>query len=108
MVTIWKEALVNFKTPLEKQEPVMEKDQEKEKHPWWDGRQVAIRPDVPGPSFDPGDLVLVETENERTEMNVRIDESVDEDAQAARDDLWPDWLAPKGGESDKLSLDNID
>lgn len=41
--------------------------------PWWDGRQVAIRPDVPGREFDAGDLVLVRNDTERDDINGAID-----------------------------------
>jgi hypothetical protein len=86
-------------------QPVFRKEKPR---PWWDGRQVAIRPDVPGSHFDPGDLVLIETDDERTEMDIRIDACVDEEAQAPSDDLWPDWLAPRGGEVHDSELEGPD
>jgi hypothetical protein len=60
--------------------------------PWWDGRQVAIRPDVPGPAFDPDDLVLVRSDEERVEVQSRIERSVDEAKEKSSEDLWPSWL----------------
>jgi len=58
--------------------------------PWWDGRRVAIRPDVPGPHFDPDALVLIRSDQERVAAQARIDQSIDETKSAT--DLWPHWL----------------
>jgi hypothetical protein len=60
--------------------------------PWWDGRQVAIRPDVPGQSFDPRNIVLVRSDSERLEAQVGIDRFVDETKGKSSGDLWPQWL----------------
>jgi hypothetical protein len=96
---------MSFRTPLEKLPEVFGKEKN---HPWWDGRQVAIRPDVPGSDVDPGDLVLVETENERTEMNVRIDRSMGQEAEVPDEELWPDWLAPRDTAVNDLALNDTD
>lgn len=93
---------MSFLTPLEKLPKVVGKEKN---HPWWDGRQVAIRPDVPGSDIDPGDLVLVETEDERVEMNVRIDSSMEQEAAAPDDELWPDWLCPRDSAVNDPALD---
>jgi hypothetical protein len=60
--------------------------------PWWDGRQVAIRPDVPGPALDPGDLVLIKSDTERIEAQTGISRFVDETKSKSPQDLWPKWL----------------
>lgn len=61
--------------------------------PWWDGRQVAIRPDVPGLEFDVGDLVLVRTDVERDEINAGIDRYATEMESATSDNELDDWLS---------------
>jgi hypothetical protein len=68
-----------------------------EREPWWEGRQVAIRPDVPGNDLDPDDLVLIESDEERLEADVAIDHAVA--ATKKSDELWPTWLAerPRSG-----------
>jgi hypothetical protein len=60
---------------------------------WWDGRQLAIRPDVPGRDFDPGDLVLVQTEDEWNEIETRIDSYTNELKQQSIEQLWPEWMS---------------
>lgn len=60
--------------------------------PWWDGRRVAIRPDVPGPEFDPEDLVLIRTDDERIAAQAKINRSIDEMKAKSDKDLWPQWL----------------
>jgi hypothetical protein len=60
--------------------------------PWWDGRQVAIRPDVPGRDFDAGDLVLVRTDEERDQINAGIDRYVAEQEGNKSDNELDDWL----------------
>jgi hypothetical protein len=60
------------------------------KTPWWDGRRVAIRPDVPGFDFDPEALVLIRSDEERMAAQNRIDRSIDETKSSK--DLWPHWL----------------
>jgi hypothetical protein len=60
--------------------------------PWWNGRQVAIRPDVPGPDFDPETLVLVRSDKERPAVEARIDRSIDATKKKSADELWPQWL----------------
>ena len=60
--------------------------------PWWDGRQVAIRPDVPGSAFDPGDLILIKNDTERVEAEIRVEESVTETKASSLEDPWPHWL----------------
>jgi hypothetical protein len=60
--------------------------------PWWDGRQVAIRPDVPGTSFDPADLILVRNDSERLAAQAGIERCVDEAKTKSSEELWPGWL----------------
>jgi len=60
--------------------------------PWWDGRQVAIRPDVPGREFHAGDLVLVRTDEERDQINAGIDRYVAELEHNMSDNELDDWL----------------
>jgi hypothetical protein len=60
--------------------------------PWWDGRQVAIRPDVPGREFDAGDLVLVRTDEERDQINAGIDRYVAELERNTSDNELDEWL----------------
>jgi hypothetical protein len=60
--------------------------------PWWDGREVAIRPDVPSREFDPEDLVLVKTDDERVEVQKRIIQHVVQKLDVSDKDLWPTWL----------------
>ncbi len=60
--------------------------------PWWDGRCVVIRPDVPG-HLDISSLALIRSERERAEIQARIDAAVAE--EAARPDRWPYWLADR-------------
>jgi len=67
------------------------KDQQ-DSDPWWDGRQVAIRPDVPGTAVDPGDLVLIKNDTERLQVQAGIDRSVDETKKKSSAELWPQWL----------------
>ncbi len=85
---------MSFLTSLETLVPVAGKGRAREdRNPWWEGRQVAVRPDVPGSTFDPGDLILIETDGERLDMGVRIDRSVAEEAETDDSDLWPaQWL----------------
>jgi hypothetical protein len=64
-----------------------------ERDPWWDGRHVAIRPDVPGVKLDVGDLVLARTDEERDQVNVGIDRYATEVARSKSDDELADWLA---------------
>jgi hypothetical protein len=59
---------------------------------WWAGRQVAIRPDVPGGDFDPSDLVLIKDDEERMAVQASIERSVDEAKEMSPEELWPDWL----------------
>ena len=59
---------------------------------WWDGRQVAIRPDVPGSGLDPGSLTLIRDDDERVEAQAGIERSVNETKQMTPEELWPDWL----------------
>lgn len=65
--------------------------------PWWDGRCVVRRPDVPG-HLDVSSLQLIRSEEERAEIQARIDAAVD--AEAARADRWPYWLADRPGGTD--------
>ena len=51
--------------------------------PWWDGRCVAIRPDVP--NLDTTALRLVRGDAERAAVHARI-------AAAAAAPAWPSWL----------------
>lgn len=61
--------------------------------PWWDGRQVAIRPDVPGHEFDAGDLVLVRNDMERDQINGAIDRYATEESERdSSDDELEAWL----------------
>jgi hypothetical protein len=60
--------------------------------PWWDGRQVAIRPDVPGREFDAGDLVIVRTDEERDQINAGIDRYVEELERNTSDNELDNWL----------------
>ena len=62
---------------------------------WWDGRQVAIRPDVPSRDFDPEDLVLVKSDDERVRWQNRINSYIAEHKRAAEADLWPSWLSER-------------
>jgi hypothetical protein len=72
---------------------------------WWDGRQVAIRPDVPSTAFDPRGLVLVETDAERLQAQSRISRYVSAQKQATSDDaLWPSWLCERPDETTERSL----
>jgi hypothetical protein len=57
--------------------------------PWWNGRCVAFRPDVPA-GLNVDDLCLIRTDEERAIMHERIDAAV----AAGKDDPWPSWLAP--------------
>lgn len=66
---------------------------EVDKPPWWDGRQVAIRPDVPGREFDPGDMVLIKTDEEWDQIEPQIDDYVAEVKQTPAEKLWPEWMA---------------
>jgi hypothetical protein len=52
--------------------------------PWWHGRCVVIRPDVP--NLDVSSLQLIRSDGERREIYARIDAAVD----AAPE--WPEWL----------------
>lgn len=63
-----------------------------EQAPWWDGRQVAIRPDVPGSTFDPRNTLLVRNDKERLEAQVRIASFVEEIKRRTVEQLWPEWL----------------
>lgn len=60
--------------------------------PWWDGRRVAIRPDVPGPKLDPEALVLIRTDDERVAAQAKIDHSINETKKKSLKELWPKWL----------------
>jgi hypothetical protein len=60
--------------------------------PWWEGRRVAIRPDVPGPSFDPESLVLIRSDEERMAAQAKINSSIDEMKDKSPEDRWPGWL----------------
>jgi hypothetical protein len=60
--------------------------------PWWDGRRVAIRPDVPGRKLDPEALVLIKTDRERIDAQAKIEKSIDETKKKSLKDLWPRWL----------------
>ena len=61
--------------------------------PWWEGRQVAIRPDVPGHEFDAGDLVLVHDDMERDQINGAIDRYATEELERdSPDDELEAWL----------------
>lgn len=82
--------------PLDKSatdDPKPEKSEEGDDPPWWDGRQVAIRPDVPGREFDPGDLVLIRTDEEWDEIEPKIDEHATKVKETPVDQLWPDWMS---------------
>lgn len=79
-----------------------------ESDPWWDGRQVAIRPDVPGPGFDPMDLVIIRTDEERLKAQSRIDQSVTEIKAKSSKELWPDWLWEGGDEASEDSARSSD
>jgi len=68
-------------------------DRAKSEHAsWWDGRQVAIRPDVPGSRLNTGDLVLVRDDDERLAAQAGIERSVNETKNLQPEELWPDWL----------------
>lgn len=60
--------------------------------PWWEGRGVAIRPDVPGSEIDPEVLVLVRTDDERIAAQAKINRTIDEMKAKSDKDLWPQWL----------------
>ena len=60
--------------------------------PWWDGRQVAIRPDVPGREFDAGDLILVRSDTERDQINGGIERFATELESGTSDDDLDGWL----------------
>lgn len=82
---------------LDRATPVKDRDAS---DPWWDGRQVAIRPDVPGPEFDPGDLVLIRTDEERLAAQAGIDKFVDDTKNKSSRELWPRWLWKTDNSSD--------
>jgi hypothetical protein len=67
--------------------------------PWWDGRNVVIRPDVPGRNFNPEAMVLFKTPGERARGNAAIDRAVSEmkDRIDSGDRTVADWL--KEGDS---------
>jgi hypothetical protein len=71
----------------------VEEDAEVDQSPWWDGRQVAIRPDVPSRGFDPDDLILVKTDNERLASQTRINRYVADQKNKPEGELWPRWLS---------------
>jgi hypothetical protein len=73
-------------------EPARAERRGTDSRPWWDGRQVAIRPDVPGREFDAGDLVLVRTNEERDQINAGIDRYVAELEHNTSDNELDDWL----------------
>ena len=60
--------------------------------PWWEGRGVAIRPDVPGPGIDPEVLVLIRTDEERVAAQAKINHTIDEMKARSDRELWPQWL----------------
>jgi hypothetical protein len=60
--------------------------------PWWEGRGVAIRPDVPGPGFDPEALVLIRSDEERSAAQAKISRSIDDMKSKSDRELWPQWL----------------
>jgi hypothetical protein len=73
-------------------EPQPEAGDAVDKPPWWDGRQVAIRPDVPGREFDPGDMVLIKTDDEWDQIEPQIDAYVAEVKKTPTVELWPEWM----------------
>jgi hypothetical protein len=60
--------------------------------PWWDGRRIAIRPDVPGPKLDPEALILIRSDDECVAAQAKIDDSINGMKQKSLQDLWPEWL----------------
>jgi len=78
----------------------MDADQSDADERWWDGRQVAIRPDVPSRAFDPQDLILIKSDEERVSLQNRINQHVAEQKEGASDEsLWPSWLCERPAES---------
>jgi hypothetical protein len=61
-----------------------------DRNPWWEGRAVVIRPDVPNVDVD--SLSLVKTNKERRELSQRMSELALAEAQGSDNDGWPDWL----------------
>lgn len=87
---------MSWMRPLDKavtDDPEPTQSEESDDPPWWDGRQVAIRPDVPGRALDPGDLVLIRTDEEWVEIEPRIDDYATKVKETPVDKLWPEWMS---------------
>jgi hypothetical protein len=63
------------------------------KYPWWEGRAVVRRPDVPA-DLNVDHLILPRSDGERVWMHQRVDELVAAECQRPLEERWPDWLAP--------------